>query len=92
MSESAATQFDLVVVSPDNIIFDGQATRLIAPSTSQDLAILPNHTPLYAQLVAGDLLVTTEDGSTQRFPIDGGIIRVKGNRVSIIVGFDVLRR
>jgi F-type H+-transporting ATPase subunit epsilon len=85
------TYFDLIIVSPDATVFEGQVIKLIAPGYNQDIAILPNHTPLYAQLNQGELLITTPDGYQKKIPIDGGIIRVKLNRVSVIIGFDILR-
>lgn len=85
-------QFDLIIVSPDALIFDGKAKKLIAPGFNQEIAILPNHTPLYAQLNKGELVITTTMNQIKTFPIDGGIIRVKVNRVSIIVGFEILRQ
>ncbi len=89
---STLDQFDLIIVSPDSLIFDGKAKKLLAPGFNQEIAILPNHTPLYAQLNKGELVVTTNMNQVKTFPIDGGIIRVKVNRVSIIVGFEVLRQ
>lgn len=83
--------FDLVIVSPDEIIYEGSVTKMIAPGYIQDIAILPNHTPLYSQLNQGIITITPTSGTPQTIPIDGGILRVKQNRASIIVGFDVLK-
>ena len=81
--------FSLVVVTPENILFEGQVKKLVAPGIYQDIAILPDHTPLYAQLVKGDLSLITDTGNPQTLPIDGGILRVKQNVASVIVSFDV---
>jgi F-type H+-transporting ATPase subunit epsilon len=83
--------FDLVVVSPDNTLYEGKVKRLMAPGIIQELAILPNHTPLYSQLNAGILEIHPQTGPLENIQIEGGIIRVKLNRVSIIVGFDILK-
>lgn len=82
------SDFKLIIVDPDKVIFDGKVKRLIAPGVFQDLAILPNHTPLYAQLQAGDVLIDPVSSAAVKIAIDGGIIRVKANKVSIIVGFE----
>ena len=84
------TQFSLIVVSPDEVLFEGPATRLMAPGISQELAVLPDHTPLYSQLKAGQLTIFPVSGSQLTVPIDGGILRVKQNQASVITGFDVL--
>lgn len=81
------TNFQVIIVSPDNIIFEGEANRLFAPGTQQEIAILPNHTPLYAQLSKGQIRVISPQGETKTFDIDSGIIRVKKNRITIITGF-----
>ncbi|HWS24022.1 MAG TPA: hypothetical protein VN226_06275, partial [Anaerolineales bacterium] len=52
------------------------------------LAILPNHTPLYSELINGIIKIETAEGKVQELDIDGGIIRVRRNKVSIILGFD----
>jgi F-type H+-transporting ATPase subunit epsilon len=83
-----AAKFSLVIASPDQVIFDGDAVKLLAPGLFQDLAILPDHTPLYAQLQPGRLNLEIPDGSRLHFDILGGILRVRANRVSIVTGFE----
>ncbi|OGV95860.1 hypothetical protein A2W24_02280 [Microgenomates group bacterium RBG_16_45_19] len=79
--------FNLVIVTPETTVYEGQVAKLIAPGIYQDIAILPNHTPLYAQLIKGQIRLTDSTGQVETFTIDGGIIRVKHNHVSVIVGF-----
>lgn len=88
MPDSVSSQFDLLIVSPDNTVLETQATKIFVPGSIQELAILPHHTPLYAELVKGTIKVETIDGKHQEIDIEGGIIRVRNNRVSIILGFD----
>lgn len=92
MSKSDLATFKLVVVSPDKVIFEGLSTRLMAPGISQELAILPDHTPLYSQLKPGSLTVYLPSGATRTLPLEGGILRVKQNEVSVVIGFDLIGR
>ncbi|MFC1751067.1 F0F1 ATP synthase subunit epsilon [Pseudomonadota bacterium] len=78
---------DLLIVSPDEVIFEDKITRLIAPGVFQDIALLPDHTPLYAELKQGDLKITKADGGKETISIETGIVRVKSNRISVITGF-----
>lgn len=78
---------DLVVVTPDEILFEGRVIRLIAPGSLQDIAILPNHTPLYAELNKGALIIYQSGKPIQTIQIEGGIVRVRNNKISVIVGF-----
>lgn len=83
-----AEEFDLVIVDPDQTIHEGKAKKLIAPGHTQEIAVLPDHTPLYSQLQKGQVVVTTNRDEEKTFDIEGGLIRVKRNKVSLIVGFN----
>ncbi len=83
------TNFQVVIVSPDTLVLETTATKVIVPGVIQELAILPNHTPLYSELIKGTVKIFTEHEGTKEIDIDSGIIRVRRNKVSIILGFDV---
>lgn len=89
MVDAIAEQFSLVIVSPDEVMFEGDVVKLLVPGTEQQLAILPDHTPLYAILLAGTIEVTDTTGTVQMIAIDGGILRSRVNSVTIITGFDI---
>jgi len=80
-------QFHLTIVNPDNLVFEDDVKKIIAPGSTQDIAILPDHTPLYSDLIKGEIEITLLNDQIQKIPIEGGIIRVKLNIVSIIIGF-----
>ncbi len=80
------SNFSCVIVSPDQTLYEGQPQRVLVPGIQGDLAILPQHTPLYAELVKGKVQVS-EGSQVKEFDIDGGVIRVRENSVTIVVGF-----
>lgn len=80
-------KFHVAIVDPNKVRYEADIKRLIAPGVLQDIAILPDHTPLYAQLKDGEVEIQEISDKTVKIPIESGIIRVKMNRVSIIVGF-----
>lgn len=83
----AAETFDIIIVTPDNILLETKASKVMVPGIKQELAILPDHTPLYAQVTKGQVVVTMGNGTQRQFPVENGIMRVKQNKVSIILGF-----
>lgn len=87
--DKEAHQFSLLIVSPDEVLYEGFVTKVTAPGLYQQLAILPDHTPLYAQLIKGAISITPLEGNVSTLNIDSGIIRVRANKTSIITGFDV---
>lgn len=80
--------FQLIIVSPDKVVLETEAYKVTVPGYVQELAILPNHTPLYSELVKGTVRVETTDEKIKEIDIEGGVLRVRQNRVSIVLGFE----
>jgi F-type H+-transporting ATPase subunit epsilon len=81
------SKFSLTIVSPEELVLQVEATKVLVPGIIQELAILPNHTPLYSDLIKGTVKVFLVNGKTKEVDIEGGILRVRQNQVSIILGF-----
>lgn len=89
MASSTPNQdFSLIIVTPDEILLETKAKKVMVPGTAQELAILPDHTPLYAEVKKGTIVVTMTNGREKTIPVENGIMRVKLNKVSIILGFE----
>ncbi len=80
-------EFKIVIVSPDKVVLEATVVKALVPGVIQELAILPNHTPLYSELGQGTVTAFYKTGRTKQVDIDGGILRVRHNKVSIILGF-----
>ena len=72
------------LVSPTQQVWSGQATMVSARTTDGDLGILPGHTPLFGVLVDGAVSIKGVDGTTKEFNVQGGLLSVSNNRVSIL--------
>lgn len=79
-----AASFSLSVVTPEKVFFDGETTQIIVRTTDGDIGILANHTSLVADLPSGPLKVKQEDGSWRTAAISTGLLKVGGNKVSIL--------
>lgn len=88
MADPDSPLLEVIIVSPDSTVLETTAKKVMVPGSLQELAILPNHTPLYSVLLKGTIKIEAADGRLQEVDIEGGIIRVRRNRVSIILGFD----
>ena len=82
-----ATTMNIIIVDPNKIIYEGIIKKIFVPGRMQELAILPNHTPLYSELVEGTVKIEDEKGKTKDIKIDGGILRIKNNNLKILIGF-----
>ncbi|MBQ8780669.1 MAG: ATP synthase F1 subunit epsilon [Oscillospiraceae bacterium] len=76
--------FSLKITTPEKIFFDGEATQIIVRTTEGDIGILANHTSLVADLPSGPLKIRQEDGSWKVAAVSTGLLKVGGNKVSIL--------
>jgi F-type H+-transporting ATPase subunit epsilon len=71
------------VVSPDEELFSGEATFVLARTVEGDVGILAHHGPLLAELAPYDVKIHAPGGDVH-FPIAGGFMSVKDNKVIIL--------
>jgi F-type H+-transporting ATPase subunit epsilon len=74
----------VAVVSPERILFDGEAAALTVPAYDGLIGILPRHAPLLALLGRGVLMVRLKEGGERRFRVGGGFVQVRANNVRLV--------
>ena len=77
------TPFQLKIVTPDGLIFDGQAEELVVRTTSGDLGILAGHINCVAPLGMGRATVIV-DGKRRYAACIGGMVSVVGGVVTLV--------
>ena len=75
--------FPLKIVTPDGLIFDGQAEKLIVRTTTGDRAILARHIDGVFPLGMGEAAVVY-DGNRRTAACIGGLLRVSGGEVTLV--------
>ena len=76
------TEFDLQIVTPDGLMFEGKAQKVIVRTTEGDVGILAKHTDYVAALSIGVARVFTADGE-RKGACAGGMLSVTGSVVRI---------
>jgi F-type H+-transporting ATPase subunit epsilon len=71
------------VVSPEQALFDGDATAVVAPAYDGEVGILPRHAPFLTLLGAGELVIRS-GGGARRFHVEGGFLQVLDSRVRVV--------
>lgn len=77
------TPFHLKIVSPDGLLFDGQAEELIVRTTNGDVAILARHINYVAALGMGRAVVVA-DGKRRTAACIGGMLSVVDGEVTLV--------
>ena len=77
------TPFGLKIVTPDGLIFDGQADKVIVRTTGGDICILARHMDYVAPLGMGMSIVEFK-GRRRAAACIGGMIRVKDGDVILV--------
>ncbi len=75
------------VVSPDKIVFEGEASALVAPAWDGQVGILPGHAPMLALLGSGRLDVERPGGGSDSFHVAGGVLKVERNTVTLLTEY-----
>ncbi len=78
--------FPLTIASPDGNLFDQPVVRLILRGTEGDLAVMAGHIPFITAVRPGDCRVELEDGSEKLGRLDGGLLTVAEDRVTLLSG------
>ncbi|MED1722476.1 F0F1 ATP synthase subunit epsilon [Brevibacillus parabrevis] len=72
------------VVTPERVVYSGQAEMVIARGVQGDLGILPNHMPLVSPLKIAPVRIKTEGEKEVKMAVSGGFMEVRGDKVTIL--------
>ena len=72
------------LVSPERILFSGEAEMVICRAASGDIAFLDNHAPFLGALDIGVVRILRGSESEERAAVHGGFVEVRDNRVIIL--------
>ena len=78
------TPFQLKIVTPDGLIYDGQAEKLIVRTTAGDMAVLAKHIDCVATLGMGLATVVDAEGQRRNAACIGGMLSVQGGNVTLV--------
>lgn len=71
------------IISPDKLVFEGEADHLQLPGKDGSFGILNSHAPIISSLQAGTVLVKNGDQETS-YEINGGVVEVVKNKVIVL--------
>ncbi|MBN2113211.1 MAG: ATP synthase F1 subunit epsilon [Acidimicrobiia bacterium] len=79
-----ADSFRLDVVSPEAVLWSGEAEFLVTRTTEGEIGVLAHHEPLMASLVPWCAVITPVVGPKVVLAVRGGFLQIVGNRVTLL--------
>ena len=76
--------FELQIVTPDGLIFEGEAEKLFCRTIAGDVCILARHCDYMTALGMGEARVTMADGTVRRAACIGGMLAVTGGKARLV--------
>ena len=71
------------VISPEAVLYEGEAESVVAPAFDGQVGILTGHAPMVTLLGRGELRVGGEEAA-RRFQVEGGFLQVADNVVRVV--------
>ena len=72
------------LVSPETVLWSGEATQIVARTLDGDIAFLPGHAPFIGALDIAVVRVWPTDGQPVAFAVHGGFVEVSDSSVSVL--------
>ena len=76
--------FDVNIVMPDRRVYTGRASHVVAPGAKGLFGVLTRHAPMFSRLEPGKVRIDGESGKKTFFEIDGGMLEVDNNVVTVL--------
>lgn len=74
----------LKIISAEDILFNGEVSKVTLPGKSGEFTVLDHHASLISTLTPG-IVRYTENGDDASLPVNGGVVDVDNNVVSVCV-------
>lgn len=72
------------IATPERVVFESEIDQITCPTQMGEVTVLPNHIPLVANLVPGELKVV-ENGKLRYLALAGGFLEVRPKNEVVIL-------
>ena len=77
----------VTVISPETVVYAGEASSLVVPAWDGKVGVLPGHAPFLTLLGQGELTVKVPGRPLRRFYVAGGILKVEGGEATVLTEY-----
>lgn len=79
-----AAELHVALVAADREVWSGEATLVVARTTSGDIGVMPGHQPLLGVLESGPVTIRTREGGTVVAAVHDGFISFADDKLSLL--------
>ncbi|MDG2300550.1 MAG: ATP synthase F1 subunit epsilon [Acidimicrobiales bacterium] len=72
------------LVSPERIVYEGEAELVIARTTDGEIGFQPDHVPFVGNLVPSVVRIALSGGGVQHIAVHSGFVEVSDNHVALL--------
>ena len=72
------------LVSPERILYSGEAEMVVCRTTDGDIAFMANHAPFIGALGLGMVKIEEPGGQQTKVAVHGGFVEVSHNKVTLL--------
>lgn len=74
---------ELNIITPDQSVFNGQATSVTVPGSAGSFEILKDHAPIISTLEDGKVIIRNNK-DIEVIIIKGGVVEVLNNKITVL--------
>ena len=79
------TKLAVELVSPDRLVWQGEADLVVVKTVEGEIGIMPNHSPVLAELAEGSVMRVIEGGAQKLIAaVHGGFISMSRNEIQVL--------
>ena len=79
-----AKAFKLDIVSPERIVWSGEAELLVTRTTEGEIGVMADHEPTMAALATGSTVIHPSSGNPITIALHGGFLQIFQNEVTLL--------
>lgn len=72
------------IATPEKVVYENEIFQVSIPTTTGEITVLPNHSPLVSILQAGELRIKDSEGE-HLMAVSGGFLEIRANNELIIL-------
>lgn len=73
----------------EETLFEGDADKVIARTTTGEITVLENHIPLITVLEEAPLLIVSKEGKETEIPVRSGVLEVRPDDHIVVLVSDI---